>query len=73
MNRQGNVQGAIPPIERFFLVIDTKNKVVESSTVEEEMVEVCKTVEGMKKKYRMVETTVTRIHIFSVWDSEKTF
>jgi len=73
MSRQVSALGVVPPIEKFFLVLDMKNKIIQASAQEQECMDICKTGDGMKKRYRMVETTVTRIHVFGAWDSEKTF
>lgn len=68
-----NAQGAAAPVEKIFVIVDIKNKIVHSSTKEQEMIDICMMPESHKKRYRMIEATVTRIHVFGAFDSEKSF
>jgi hypothetical protein len=56
---------AVPRIEKFYIVVDKKNKIIAASLDEELMITLCKSFDGKRSQYRMFETSVTNIHMFS--------
>lgn len=59
--------------DKFFIIIDRLGVPVKTSHSQEEMIAFCNTEEGLKARYRMLETQVTKIHIFGAFSGEKVF
>lgn len=63
----------LPHFEKFYIIIDRTGKPIQVSADKQAMVDICESENGLKQKYRLLETHVTKINIFGAFSGEKTF